>query len=160
MVPWNLSWNSRRQNNDFAKVFNEYSCNFFSIDLALPLGHWFNDTTPTVRIKINEIRKFVAFSKGRCWNADIFWYYILVNEIILAWQRGTEDKDIRILVNCEVTHLTAWRHIPVEVVQHQHRSECLRHGTNEINFRSPDKTRSTLNCFSLFCVCVYTSLWF
>ena len=48
-----------------------------------------------------------------------------MNEIILARERGPKDEHIQILVNCEVTRLTTWRHIPEDVDQHQHRSECL-----------------------------------
>jgi hypothetical protein len=68
-----------------------------------------------------------------------YWYYLLVKVMILAGQLGHEVGDIKILVNCEVTHLTTRRHIPEDVDQNQHGSECLRHGTNEINFRTPDK---------------------
>jgi len=73
----------------------------------------------------------------------------LGKEIILAGHLGPYKED---LINCEVTHLTTRRHIPEDVDQHQHRSECLRHGTIEISFRTPYKTHETLNSFSLFSV--------
>ena len=50
----------------------------------------------------------------------------MLKEIILAGQLGPEDEDIKILVNCEVTHLMTWRHIPEDVDQHYHRPECLK----------------------------------
>jgi len=101
-------------------------------------------------MKLENSSLLAKSAVGRPTCLEVYWYYLLVKEIIFAGQLGPDEEDI---INCEVTHLTTRRHIPEDVDHHQHRSDRLRHGTTEISFRTPDKAHKSLNCFSSFSVC-------
>ncbi len=92
LLLWLIPWL-----NDYFNLF-ELCC--LSIPIAVSGHYWFNDVTPLVKLVINETSWYLLMILLTCvgiFKLDIFKFALLVNFIIIIYQRTTLERTLHLV---------------------------------------------------------------